>query len=410
MKVWLKLLIGSVLGLLIGFLLPHDNQTIQSALAWLERFAIQIGRYATIPILFFALTISIYELRQDNRLWRLILRTLVVMVISTVLMVALGIIVTLLFPPARIPILIEEQRGIVSLDLADGIMEIFPSNMFSALVSQGVYLLPVCVFAFFLGMGLSYDRNYTKQVISLIDSLSRIFFHIAAFFSEILGLIIIILGAYWAVRFRDALRADVFRDLILLLGVFGAVLGFGIMPLFLYLLKPKTNPWKILYGSIGPALAGFFSGDINFTLPVLFRHSKENLGIQRRSNTVTTVIFANFGRAGSAMVAAMAFIVIIKSYSSLGVTMADVMAIALRCIIISMLLPRQSGNGAHAALAVLCTSFGRGFEAGYLILRPIAFYLIAIGTFLDIMLNTIAGYAIARMSGFQEEKEIRHFI
>ncbi len=410
MKVWLKLLIGSVLGVILGFVLPQENQSVIAALEWLNRFAIQIGRYAVVPIMVFALTIAIYELRQDNQLWRLVFRTLLTIVICTTSIVVLGIIVTSIFSPARIPILIEEQQDLITLNLGEGILEIFPSNMFSSLATEGAYLLPVCIFAFFLGMGLSYDRNYTKPVISLADSLSRIFYHIASFFSEILGFIIIILGAYWAVRFHGALKADVYRDIILLLGIFSVVLSFGILPLCLYLLKPKVNPWVILYGSLGPSLAAFFSGDINFSIPVLLRHSKENLGTRRRANTIIVTLFTNFGRAGSAMVAAVAFILIIRSYSSLKVPMETNLYIMFQAILISFFLARHPGDGAFTALAVLCMGFGRGFEAGYLILKPIAFYLIAIGTFIDITLTSFATYVISRTSGFQEDKDIRHFI
>jgi Na+/H+-dicarboxylate symporter len=277
-----------------------------------------------------------------------------------------------------------------------------------------VFLFPLCVFAFFMGIGLTYDRNYSKPVISLIDSLSRIFYHILAFFSELLMPVMIVLSACWAVRYHGVLRTGIFRDLIALLGIFSVVLAGGILPLFLYLLKSKTNPgmnpWKVLYGSLGPALAAFFSGDINFTLPVLLRHTKENLGARRRVNSVTAALFATFGRAGSAMVAAVAFIVIIKSYSSLGVTAADVLSIGLRAFLISFLLARHPGDGAYTALAVLCLEYGRGFEAGYLILKPLAFYLIAVGAFLDITLTSFATYALAKLTGFHEEKSLRKFI
>ena len=410
MKVWLKFLIGSLLGVIFGFFLPSDNQTILKDIAWLGELAIRIGRYGLAPILVFSLTIAIYELRQDGQFWGIVFKTFVVIVCSSVFVISAGILITLFFPPARIPILIEEQVEAISLNTADNILGIFPSNMFAAVVNDGIYLLPVCVFAFFLGMGLSYDRNYTKPVISLVDSLSRIFYHIASFFSEILGFVLIVLSAYWAIRFHNVLKADVFRDLILLLGIFSVILGFGILPLFLYFLKPKTNPWAVLYGCLSQALAAFFSGDINFTLPVLFRHAKENLGIRRRSNTVTVTLFTVFGRAGSAMVAVVAFIVIIKSYSSLGITMMDIFTIAIRALVISFLLAGHPGNGAYTALAVLCMGYGRGFEAGYLILKPLAFYLIAVGTFLDVMISSIAAYGIGRSSGFQEDKEIRHFI
>jgi Na+/H+-dicarboxylate symporter len=410
MKIWLKLLIGSILGVIIGFLLPYNDQLIVNRLAWLGELAIQVGRYGLVPVLLFSLTIAVYELRQDGQFWGMVFKTLLVIIFSSVFVIGAGILVTLFFHPARIPILIEEQAETITLNTADKILDIFPSNMFAAVMNDGLNFLPLCVFAIFLGIGLSYDRNYTKPVIALVDSLSRIFYHIASFFSEILGLVMIVLSAYWAIQFHNAINAEIFRDLMLLLGVFSVVLGFGILPLFLYIIKPKTNPWVALYGCLGQALTGFFSGDLNFTLPVLFRHVKENLGARRRANAVIIALFAIFGRAGSAMVAASAFIVIINSYSSLGIGMQDIFIIAVSALIISFLLAGHPGIGAYIALAALCQNYGRGFEAGYLILRPIAFYLIAVGTFLDIMICSVATYGISRSSGFQEDKDIRNFI
>ncbi|GAB1484529.1 cation:dicarboxylase symporter family transporter [Treponema sp.] len=410
MKVWLKLLIGSLLGLALGFLLPHDNQTLLASLAWTEQLAIRLGRYALVPSLFFSLAVAVYQLRQDDRMWGLVFRTTLIIAGAAVVLVSAGLLVAIVFPPARIPILIEGQKEALSLDIPQGILELFPSNALSVLVNDGSFLLPLCILAFFLGAGLSFDKAYSKSVAALVDSLSRIFYYVASFFSEILGLVMIALGAFWAIRFNGAVKAEVFHDIIILLGISSIVIGFGILPLFLYLLGPKTKPWKQLYGAIGPAIAGAFSGDIHFTLPVLLRHSKENHGVKRRANTVSLALFAAFGRAGSAMVAAVSLIVIIKSYSSLGVTLADLFAIAGGAILVSGLLARHPGDGAYAALAVLCGVYGRGFEAGYLILKPIAFYLIAIGTLLDVLIASLGTYAVGRLCDFQEDKDARHFI
>jgi Na+/H+-dicarboxylate symporter len=410
MKVWLKLLLGSFLGVILGSLLPSDNQAVLRALAWLEELAVRIGRYAVVPILVFSLTVAIYELRQDGQFWPLVFKSFLAIIGCAAFVIILGILAVLIFSPARIPIH-EEQVEALFLNTGDNILAIFPSNMFTALVNEGIYLLPVSVFAFFLGMGLSYDRNYTKPVIALLDSLSRVFYHIASFFSEILGFVVIVLAAYWAIRFHNALKAKVFRDLIVFLGLFSAVIGFMILPLLLYFIKPKCgNPWAVLYGSLGQAIAAFFSGDINFTLPVLFRHLKENSGCRRRSNAVTAVLFTAFGRAGSAMVAVVAFIVIIKSYISLDIHPLDILAIGGKAFLISFLLAGHPGDGAYTALAVICLGYGRTYESGYSILKPIAFYLIAIGTFLDVMIATFGSYALAKVSGFQEDKETRHFI
>jgi len=407
MKVWVKLLIGSILGIALG-LLVHENQRLVEALVWLEQFALRIGRYAVIPMLVFLLTIGIYELWQDKQFWPLVLKNGLIIVSVSILVIFLGVLVTLAFPPARIPILAEEQLELIKLDVTQNINELFPYNMFGALAGDGVYLFPVCVFAFFMGVGLSQKRSYNKPVIALVDSLSHVFYNIALFFIEILGFVMIVLSCYWAIRFREVLRAEIYLDLILLLGIFAVVLGFGILPMLLYFVRPRVNPWSVLYGSLGPAIAAFFSGDVNFSLPVLLSHAQENLGVQRRSNAVSLTLFSTFCRAGSATAATVAFIVIFKSYSSLGITSAEIFSIGIRALAISFLLARHPGDGAYTALAVLCLGYGKGFEAGYLILKPLAFYLIAVGAFLDVMIASFAAYAVARISGFVEERTAHH--
>ena len=410
MKLWLKLLIGSILGICIGFIIPSDNQALLDNMAWLSELFIRIGRYVLVPMLVFSLTIAVYELRQDKKFWGLVLKTFPVMIICSAFVITAGIAAVRIFPPGRIPIDFEQAEAI-SLNTANNVMAIFPSNMFAAITGDGVYLLPACIFAFFLGIGLSYDRNYTKPVISLLDSLSRIFYYIIRVFSEVLGLLMIALSAYWAVRFNGIMRSDIFMNLVLLLGILSVVLGCVILPLVLYLIKPKTNPWRVLYGSINQALAGFFSGDMNFTLPLIFRSIKENLGTRRRANTVTVTIFAFFGRAGSAMVAAVSLIAIINTNFRVDITPAGIIGIGFSALVLSFLLSSHPGTGAYTALAVLCLGYGQGIEAGYLTLKPMAFYLIAIGTFLDVMITSVASHAICCASGFQdEEKEIKNFI
>jgi aerobic C4-dicarboxylate transport protein len=410
MKVWVKFLIGSVLGMIIGFLLP-DNERVFAALSWFEKWAIGIGRYTVIPVLVFSLTIAVYELRMDEQFWPVVLKNILFIVTAAVFVIFTGIAATMIFTPGRIPIETVEQVEVLNLNVGDNLLDIFPSNMLSVIASGGIFLFPVCIFAFFLGMGLNYDRNYSKPVISLVDSLSRIFYHVASFFSEILGFILIILAAFWAVRFSGILQAKVYKDLVVLLAVFSVALCFVVLPLFLYLLKPKTNPWRVLYGFLGPAIAAFLSGDINFTIPILQRHSKENFGIRRRSSAISISLFATFCRCGSAMVAASAFIVIIKSYSYITISTLDLFTIGIYAFLISFALARHPGNGAFIALAALCLTYGGGeYRAGYLILKPLAFYLIAIGSFIDIMLNAFGAYIIARTNGFIEEQNLVHFI
>jgi Na+/H+-dicarboxylate symporter len=402
MKVWIKLLAGAIAGVTLGMLLPfHEGEAFGRAIEILPQLAVRLGRYVTPPLAVFSLTLAIYQLRREGRFWPLVGKSLLVILITGVIVLTFGIgAARLFFSNERIPIIAENASKAALVDIQAMAVELFPSNMLSLFAQDGLFLLPLCIAAFFLALGLSFDKNYSKPVLALFDSLSRIFYHIATFFCEIIGLIVIILAAYFAWQYRLVMAKGIFSGFIRFLLVTTLALSFLVLPLFLYLLKPRrlTTLLSRVYGSLATAIAAFFSGDINFTLPVLFLHNKENLGINRRENTVAPLLFAIIGRSGSAMIAAVSFIVILQSYSSLEIQLGQVLQIGGSALLLSMLLGRNSGDGAFAALATLCLWSPDGFETGYLIMKPIGFYLIACGTLVDCMAATFGTYVLARLS------------
>jgi Na+/H+-dicarboxylate symporter len=415
MKVWVKLLTGAILGVVLGFVLPfEESPQFVNAIAFLSQLALRVGRYVAPPLVVFSLTVAIYELRQQGQFWQLVGKSLLVMLATSVIVLSFGIgAVRLFFANGRIPIIVESTADITLLSAEQSAFELFPSNMLSVLAGDGIFIFPLCIFAFFMAIGLICDKNHAKPVLSFFDSLSRIFFHIAAFFSEILGVVIIVLAAYSAWQYRLVLTKGIFSNLIRLILGITLVLSFVVLPLFFCLFhqRKRFTFWTKVYGSLGPAIAAFFSGDINFTLPVLFLHGKENLGINRHVNTVSPLLYTTLGRSGSAMIAAVSFIVILQSYSSLEITFEQIVQIWLYALFLSLMLGRNSGDGAFAALAALCLWRQEGFETGYLILKPISFFIIACATLIDCMAAMLGSCAIARITpDASTEKSIKHFI
>jgi Na+/H+-dicarboxylate symporter len=415
MKVWVKLLTGAILGVVLGFVLPfEENRMIAGGVEFLAQLALRIGRYVAPPLVVFSLTVAIYELRQQGQFWRLVGKCLLAILATSIIVLTFGIgVARFFFSNGRIPIVVENAVEISPISAEQSAFEVFPSNMLSVLAGDGIFILPLCIFAFFMAIGLTCNRNYAKPVLSFFDSLSRIFFHIAVFFSEILGFVIITLSAYSAWQYRLALTRGIFSSFIWLLLGITLSLSFVVLPLFLCLFcrRNRLAPWTKVYGSLGPAIAAFFSGDINFTLPLIFLHGKENLGINRQVNTVSPLLYTIIGRSGSALIAAVSFIVILQSYSSLEITFEQIMQIWVRALFLSLMLGRNSGDGAVTAIAALCFWTQEGFETGYLILKPIGFFLIACATLIDCMAAMLGSYAIARITpDASSEKSIRHYI
>jgi Na+/H+-dicarboxylate symporter len=410
MKLWIKLLLGSIIGLLLGLLLPIRDGSTPEIFSYLKELMIRFGRYGIFPLLFFSLGYGTYELRQEKKLFRVYARTLIYLVIATASLVILGTLSVFLLNPGRIPIIIESSSAITVPGFGDVLLNLFPTNLFQLFSSDGKTLMPLMFFAFFLGLNFSFDRLATRPATQFFDSMSRIFYHINTFITELIGIGSIALVAWLTFAIRTAPEAGLFSQLLLVLGINSAIVIFGIYPVLLYFLAGKRNPYRWIYGSIAPAIQGFISGDSFFSLNSLLKHGKETFGIPRKVGSTTFPLFALFGKAGTAMVSSISFIVILSSYSSLGITIPDILWIMALSFLLSFTISGIPGMGAIVTISLLCSSYGRGVQEGYLILSSVAPLIISFGVMLDVITAALASMLVARHEGMQKEIRLRDYI
>ncbi len=145
---------------------------------------------------------------------------------------------------------------------------------------SGDFLLPLVVLAFLLGLNMDFDRQLTRPVVQIFDSLSRIFYHLNSLIVELFAVALIAIAA---ARVSHLTHADLgmYKQIIIILAVDVVVVAFGVFPGALYLLGIRENPYRWLYASIGPAIAGLFTGDHYVSLGILTKHGKESLGVPR---------------------------------------------------------------------------------------------------------------------------------
>ena len=409
MKIWLKYLIGIALGITFRAVAGSGNETFLQIVDFLSKAAVQFGRYSLYPAVFFGFTLSIFELRESRSLLKVSIITSIIICIAAVLLAGIGLISVLIHTPARIPIFVEGAADVPVLGVAESLLQLFPSSAFEA-VLNGTYILPLCIFGGFAGAGCAVDRNIAKPTIILIDSLARVSYAVMVFFVDMLVFGMIALSAYWITAFRAMLLTAVFADFVILLAIDLLVIALVIYPALLKIFCRDINPYRILYASFAPMLAAFFSQDTHVALPVLLRHTNESLGIRRRFSSVILPVFSIFGRAGSALVITVSFIVILKSYSSLGIGAKDMLWLIGIAALFSCFLCRFPAGGTYIALASVCALYGRGFESGYLILRPAAFFIGAVAAALNTLTAITGTYIIAHRANMTRKKDLRFFI
>ncbi len=409
MKLWLKYFLGTTLGVLLFIALPKENISIQESTRFLFDISMNIGRYALAPLILFSVPIAVYEQYENKGFWRDTGRTFLVLLLSGVLFSMIGVGIAVVMNPDRIPLVASAKAATVQ-GLEEVLRAVFTDNMFAVLGSAGGYLLPLLVLAVVLGLAFCHDRVVTKPAVLLFDSFSRIFYQINSFFTEFMGILLIAASIQAISSILAGLNQTIYRSLLTTIGFELLLATFVIIPALLWIFGGHKNPFPTLYGLAAPALASLVSGDVYFSMGVLQRHAKENLGIRRRSNALAIPFAILFGRAGTALVTSTSFIVILSSYSSLGISTSSLLWILALTPLLTLIVGASPRNGAMTALMALCALYGRGIDNGYLIIVPVAFPLIAAGSFIDTIWAGCANLIIARKDDLCAEKETRFYI
>ena len=183
MKLWIKYLIGITLGVLAAIIIPMDSRTASDVLNFLTELAIRFGRYTLLPTLFFGIAIAVYKLRLNKRILSVSFWILAVLVTTAVMLTLLGLLSILIVQLPRIPIPTGKVTEIPSISIKELVLKLLPFSSFQSLL-DGVYLLPVFIFAGLAGAGCSVDLGDSKATVSLFDSLARVCYSIMGFFVD----------------------------------------------------------------------------------------------------------------------------------------------------------------------------------------------------------------------------------
>lgn len=408
MKIWIKLLIGIAIGVLLALLVK--GETALATFDSISVIVINIGRYVLFPLILFSAAIGVYELRREKKVLAALGRTFLYLGVTSVLLAGIGTLSTVILSPDRIPIVIEEEIAYSVPTLSEVLTTLFPRNLFLILGNSGDYLLPLLVFAILIGINLNFDRLSTRPAIQLFDSLSRVFYNMNAFLLEIMALGFIPLTAAFVMRMMATPELALYRQLILLLFIDSLIVVLVIYPLLLYFVAKKKRPFLWLYASMANVLFAAVSGDAYFSLASEIRHGKENYGVGRKIGAVTYPLFTLFGKAGTAMVTGASFILIITSYSSMGITFGQTLWVVLFSFLASLVVGPFPGVGVFVALSLLSAGFSSGYEEGYLILRPLLPVLMSFSVVLDVLTASLSTMLVAQRMDMRKEIDVGEFV
>ena len=411
MKVWIKYIIGIALGLIVALILPVDNAVMAGILSFLNDLVIHIGRYVVVPLIFCTTIVSFNKLRSSKLILKTSIWTFSIIIISSLLLTFVGILSILTVKLPRIPITVDTSTDTFVLGVKNMILSLFPFSAFNSIL-EGSFLLVGFLFAALIGWesAVNVESTIFKPVFTLADSLSKLFYNIAVFFTEAMSILCIVIMCCWTVSFKSIILSGIYTPMIIMFLVDLILIVGVIYPLIIRYLCHDPHPYRVLYASIAPALLSFISGDSNLVLPLTIRHAKESLGIRRRCGGFTFPLFSIFARGGSALVTTISFILIWRSYSSLSIPFTDVLWIFGVSFGLSFLLGGLTSGCAFILLTILCGKYARGFETSFLLLKPAALIICSFATLFDTITAMFGSYIVAVKTKMIEHHTIQHFI
>lgn len=409
MKVWIKYLIGIALGVFAAFVLPTDNVACVNFFSFLTELFIRFGRYLVVPVIFSTVIVAINKLRTSKLLLKTTAWTFGIIVVSSLILTLVGLLSILIVKLPRIPITVDVASEVQHLDIKGMILSLFPTSAFQA-VGEGAFLLVSFVLAFLIGWESASEEIVFKPIFALADAASKLFYNIANFFAEIIAIFCVAVACYWMINFKGVIEPGIYTPMIIMFLCDFVIIAGIIYPLILRFVCHDPHPYKVLYASIAPMIISFFSGDSNLVLPLMNRHGRESLGLRRRSRGFTYPLFSIFSRGGSALVTAISFVLIWRSYSSLSMPISDVLWIFGITFGLSFLLGGIPSGGAFILLTIVCDTYAKGFETSFLLLQPASLIICSFASLFDTVTAMFGSYIVAVKTKMVEHHTIKHFI
>lgn len=368
----LKILIGMILGVLFGILMMQIEGGKDFTTNWIKPFGtifVNLLKLIAIPLIIASLLKGISDLKDISKFAKIGGRSILIYVGTTVVAITIGLLVVNLIQPgsgiSEETVTQMEQtysgNSSISSKLStaeaqkqsgplDFIVEMIPSNLFSALSNNG-NMLQVIFFIIFFGIAmLLIPEESAKPIKDFFDGLNDVVLKMVD---------LIMLTAPFAVF---ALLATVIVStesweiiqalIIYSLTVIGGLLLMIVFYLLLVSTIVKKNPFWFLKELAPAQLLAFTTSSSAATLPVTMERVEEHLGVDKEVSSFVLPVGATINMDGTSLYQAVAAVFIAQALG-VDLTIGDQLTIVLTALMASIGSAAVPGAGMVMLVIVL---------------------------------------------------------
>ncbi len=313
---------------------------------------VNLLKFIVVPVVLISIVCGMISMDDVKKVGSVGWKTVVYYMVTTLIAITIGLVVANLFKGA-FPIL--ETSGLEyeakSSNFMDTIVNIFPSNMWSAFVSAN--MLQVIVIALLFGAGILVAGDKASHAKSLMESLNEVVMAVMMFIIKLTPI-----GVFCLMADTVAVNGpQIVGSLLIVLAV--AYLGYILHLLVVYSVAVKTmgglSPLQFFIGMIPAMIFAFTSTSSVATLP-LNKECSEKLGADKDVASFVLPLGATINMDGTAIYMGVTSLFIATCYG-IDLTLGNMLSIVLTATLASIGTAGVSGAG-MVMLAMVLQSVG----------------------------------------------------
>ena len=309
MHSWLKILIGLFLGVLFGlFLGPHAE-----VFRLFGKAFIHLMTMIVVLLIFSSLVVGICNINDPKKLGRIGLRTISFYVISTLIAIALGLILAYWFKPGEGLSLISVEVNSAKqsqMKLADFFLSLIPSNPFAAFTEGNV--LQIIIFSIFLAVSIIFAKEKGKPLLRLLESVADTMYAMTHFIMQLApyGIFALMASTIGSIGYKVIVPLIKFLLCNYLACLFQLFIIFSLA--IKYLAKMDVIPF--FKGMKDALVLAFTTSSSSATLPVSLECTQKHLGISKNISGFVLSLGSTLNMNGGAIGQAVSAMFIAQAY------------------------------------------------------------------------------------------------
>ena len=366
-RLWLKVIIGLVLGAGMGVLLNPSmgllSEDISLRLAdWLDlpgQIFMRLVQMIMIPLIFTSIITGIVGNTSEN-LKTFGFRLLLYFIFTTTIAIIIGLVVTLIFKPGhyifelggfpnsgKSQITPDEQIDLIG-NIPNAISNLIPNNPLESILTGE--MLGVVIFTIIIGVAITQLREETaRPIIRFSEAVQKICMIVVSW--------AMMLVPYAVFGLIAALLSRTSIEIFLGLGYYMVVVILGLIILLTFylgvaLVVTKKNPFKFLRAIREPQLLAFSTASSAAVMPLSMKTADEKLGVSSNISDFVIPVGATINMDGTALFQCVTTLFMAQAYG-IELSIMSLLLITFTVVAASIGTPAIPGGGVIILASVL---------------------------------------------------------